>query len=174
MVGSVSNYRAGVDRSSLSAGAELRASFEEQLGILVDEGVSIIALEMLSDVDIATIAIEAAAASGLPLLVGVACEWSPDGTTVVTQGHRMNLHHDPVALGEVLEQLVPAVPTTTDAVLAVMHSDLDVTTAALPIVGHTGPATSARTRTAVGLTPRTGTSTPSAVPASSQKRPRPG
>ena len=74
-----------------------------------EAGVDLIALEMLSDIDIGRIAIEAALGSGLPVMIGVTCEWSPDSNNVVTRGHQMGLDTRPTPLDEHLPAL-PALP----------------------------------------------------------------
>ncbi len=133
LAGSVSNYAAGTDRSKLPKGARLRDNFAEQAGILQDAGVDLLALEMLSDVTISAAAIEAAFATGLPVMIGFTCDWGADGRTVVTRGHQMNLYDRPTPLDEILPEALAAVAEGAPGILAIMHCDLDVTGAALEV-----------------------------------------
>lgn len=133
LAGSVSNFAAGGDRRNLPDGAQLRANFAEQADILAAAGVDAIALEMLSDVTVSVAAIEAALATGLPVLIGVTCDWAEDRQTVVTRAHQMRALPAPVSLDSVLPDLLAAVPAAAPAILAIMHCDLDVTGPALAV-----------------------------------------
>ncbi len=133
LAGSVSTYAAGTDRSTLPKGTQLRNNFAEQAGILQDAGVDVLALEMLGDVTISQAVIEAALATGLPVMIGFTCAWGEDGRTVATSGHLMNMLETATPLDEILPQALAAVPHGAPAILAIMHCDLDVTGAALEV-----------------------------------------
>jgi S-methylmethionine-dependent homocysteine/selenocysteine methylase len=134
VAGSVSNYRSAGDRSPLQGHSGLRASFDEQIGVLADAGVDLIALEMLSDVEISSEAISAAMATSLPVMIGVTCDWGPDGQTIVTRGHEMSLHTEPMLLDDLLPELLRSVDSGDGrTILAIMHCELDVTGPALDI-----------------------------------------
>jgi homocysteine S-methyltransferase len=140
VAGSVSNYRSAGDRSPLLHSAGLRASFEEQVELLTEAGVDLIALEMLSDVEVSRKAIDVALGTDLPVIIGVTCEWGPDGRTIVTRGHDMGLQASPTALDDLLPELLDGIDSSDDrVVLAVMHCELDVTGPALDIVSARWP-----------------------------------
>lgn len=139
LAGSVSTYAAGSDRAKLPKGARLRANFAEQAAILRDAGVDILALEMLADVTISLAVIEAALDTGLPVMIGVTCDWDDDGRSVVTRGHQTGGLDAATPLDEILPQMLAAVPETAPAVLAIMHCELDVTGAALDLARRHWP-----------------------------------
>ena len=137
IAGSVSNYRSFGNRSPLLVYPGLRASFDEQIGVLAMSGVDLIALEMLSDVEVSKIAISAALATDLPVMIGITCDWGPDGQTIVTRGHSMNLQTEPTALEDLLPKLLESLnPKEGRVILAIMHCELDVSGPALDIAAR--------------------------------------
>ena len=137
IAGSVSNFMSAGDRSPLLDYPGLRASFDEQIEVLAMAGVDLIALEMLSDVEISKVAISAALATDLPVMIGITCDWGPDGQTVVTRGHAMNLHTEPTPLEDLLPKLLQLLnPKEERAILAIMHCELDVSGPALDIAAR--------------------------------------
>jgi homocysteine S-methyltransferase len=132
VAGSLSTFADQSDRRNLPARAQLRANYDEQAAILRAAGVDLFALEMLCDVDISLEALGAAAAQGLPVMIGFTCIWSEDGTTVEALARDVGL--PPVDFGDVLPPVISAIPETTPAILAIMHSKFDVTDAALEVL----------------------------------------
>lgn len=132
LAGSLSTFADKTDRSRLPRGARLRANFAEQAGILQAAGVDLFALEMLCDVAISLEMLHAAAASGLPVMLGFTCIWGEDGKGVETMAREAGLSAQP--LGACLRRVLAAVPAGTPTIVAVMHSEFDVTQAALEVV----------------------------------------
>ncbi|MEM7428355.1 MAG: homocysteine S-methyltransferase family protein [Pseudomonadota bacterium] len=138
IAGSLSTFAESSDRSALPKGPELRTNYREQAGLLSEAGVDALALEMLCDVDITLDAFAGALPTGLPLILGFTCQWSVDGTEVETQS---GIGMAPVPLADVLEAVMAEVPGGAPVIYAIMHSDLDVTTAGLELLQAmwTGP-----------------------------------
>ena len=134
VAGSVSNFgnwrEPGADR--------LRHNYGELAGILADNGVDAILLEMLAaDMDEALSAVEATAEIGLPLWVGLSTAVSRDSGEVM-MGIEESQEHSENA--DVIERLDDAVRKLMDAggsALLVMHSDLKATRPALGVCKDT-------------------------------------
>ena len=123
VAGSISTYMADHDDPRWLG--RLDETYREQVSLLVDAGVDLIALEMMQRPDLAMPAVHAAVESGLPVWVGVSAQRSPDG-----DGGIVTLDHPEVALGEIVE-LVVAEPI---GVLSVMHTSVPDTGPALDLV----------------------------------------
>ncbi|MGF1608530.1 MAG: homocysteine S-methyltransferase family protein [Kiloniellales bacterium] len=134
IAGSVSTFAAGSSRDNLPPRDRLAVDFAEQAALLADCGVDLIALEMLYDVEVSILALEAAAATGLPVMLGFTCMWGRDGATVETHAATMTSNGRHMTLEEVLPPVLAAVPEGSRVIVAVMHSEFDVTDAALPVV----------------------------------------
>jgi S-methylmethionine-dependent homocysteine/selenocysteine methylase len=122
VAGSISPMAPGADtarRPSLEVCAE---SFREQARILAAAGVDLIALEMMRDVDHTVAAIEAAQATGLPVWVGFSCQRASDG--------RLELAPRIAETVELGDGIARSMARGGD-VVAVMHSDVEVTDPAL-------------------------------------------
>ncbi len=132
IAGSLSTFADKSDRSRLPRGEALRVDYAEQAGILQAAGVDLFALEMLCDVEISRAALLATAGSGLPVMLGFACQWAEDGKRVETIARDVGLPAQ--RLEEVLPPLLAALAEPQKAIIAVMHSDFDVTDKALEIV----------------------------------------
>lgn len=132
LAGSLSTFADKSDRSRLPKGERLRANYAEQAGILQAAGVELFALEMLCDLAISLEMLQAAAASGLPLMLGFTCSWGADGKSVETLAGGGDLPAQ--AFDAVLRQVLAVVPAGTPTIVAVMHSEFDVTGAALEVV----------------------------------------
>lgn len=129
--GSISTFSANSDRSKLPKSRELLKNYQEQAGVLVDAGIDLFALEMLFDVDLSLTMLEAVEPFGLPLILGLTCEWDREGNKdqVVTR----SLDGVSRSLGEVLNELLGCC-RHHKIIPAIMHSDIDVTHAALGIL----------------------------------------
>lgn len=132
--GSVSSYAKGSDRGNLPSADRLRANLEEQVGLLREGGVDLFVLEMLYDVEVTRLAVAAAAATGLPVMIGFTCLWGEDGKSVETLSRAVAADRAPRLLEDVLRDIAAGLPDGTPAIIAIMHSEMDVTTAALDAV----------------------------------------
>ncbi|MEQ9349357.1 MAG: homocysteine S-methyltransferase family protein, partial [Alphaproteobacteria bacterium] len=104
IAGSVSSFAERGDRGKAPESAALRRIYDEQIGYLLDEGVDLLVLEMLAEPRISRIIVEAAAASGLPLLLGVTCRWGADNKTVIASTRGGGL---PLTDSVLLDDLLP-------------------------------------------------------------------
>lgn len=131
VAGSLSTFAANSDRSLLPTGQALIENYRDQAGILLETGIDIFAFEMLFDIEVSLAMLKAVEESGLPVILGFTCEWErPDAPSSVT-ARSMGCPALP------LEELLPTVIDSVDtknAILAVMHSEVDVTDAALEIL----------------------------------------
>lgn len=132
LAGSLSTFADKSDRARLPKGERLRANFAEQAGILRAAGVELFALEMLCDVAITLEMLQAVAPSGLPVMLGFCCVRGADGRSVEALAGHVGL--PPLPFDAVLQEVLGAVPVGTPVIVAVMHSELDVTEAALEVV----------------------------------------
>lgn len=129
--GSLSTFAANSDRSRLPRGEILVANVHDQARILLDAGVDVFALEMLFDVDVSQAMLQAVAGFGLPIIVGFTCEWGGQGgRNVITHS---GIDHAPVMLEDVLAPVIESADSSA-LILAIMHSDADVTGAALQVL----------------------------------------
>jgi len=133
IAGSISTYAESSDRSRLPVLTQLRKDYHEQAMILADAGVDMFALEMLFDVDVSVAALEATVAIGLPVSIGFTCRFGADSETVETYGPDFDSGAK-LLLEDVLRPVLAAVPSGTDSIVAIMHSEFDVTDKALEIV----------------------------------------
>jgi len=133
IAGSISTYAEGSNRDKLPAAARLAGDFAEQAQLLANEGVDLLALEMLFDVETSQLALRAAAATGLPVMLGFTCRWSDDRRTVETRRGELSAR-GPLLLADALPAVLAAAPAGARLIVAIMHSDFDVTDATLDIV----------------------------------------
>lgn len=89
---------------------------------------------MLYDVEVSITALEAAMATGLPVILGFTCQWGPDRKHVVTRSAELAPGCPPLPLVEALAPVLAAAPRDYPVIAGVMHTDFDVTDAALPLV----------------------------------------
>ena len=100
-------------------------AYAEQAALLAEAGVEFMALEMLQDVSHATMVIEAAKATGLPVWAGFSCKLEEDGRTV-------SLLSSPP--GESFADSLDALgPLGVDAV-SIMHTEVEVVGPALEVL----------------------------------------
>jgi S-methylmethionine-dependent homocysteine/selenocysteine methylase len=133
VAGSVSTFFTDSDRSLLPGKDILFKNCLDQMEFLVDEGIDVIALEMLADYSITESLLGAAEQFGLPIIVGITCEWGADGVSVETHARSMGL--EPILLDDLLPQIIQIV-TSRQVIFAIMHTEPDVTDSALPILKH--------------------------------------
>ncbi len=131
--GSLSTFAAFSDRSLLPTGAALVANYRDQAQILHDAGVDLFAFEMLFDADVSLAMWAAVENLDLPAIFGFTCDWADDSRRQVTSLHGMGKPVSP--LDEVLRAVIDRIDPDR-AIFSIMHSELDVTDAALEILQH--------------------------------------
>ncbi len=129
VAGSFSVMRPGIpgsDRSEMLRQwpeSEARRLFAAKAEGFVKAGADVIAMEMMRDGDYSVWAIESAAATGLPVWVGIAVEENDDGRLI-------GFGRPNWLLDDFVESLIRCAP----AMVSVMHSAPHVTTPALEVV----------------------------------------
>jgi len=121
------------------APATLKATYEEQAGLLAEAGVDLIALEMFQGEDLSLPAIEAALATGLPVWLGTSCGHAD------AAGHLPTFNHAHIAFDDAVDRMLRP---GFQAVI-VMHSEVEDTAAGLEAVRR-------RWKGALGAYPDTG------------------
>jgi S-methylmethionine-dependent homocysteine/selenocysteine methylase len=132
IAGSISSFVAEADVRNMPTSSVAAASYREQAELLAQAGVDLLALEMMRDVPQSRLAVEAAAATGLPVWVGFTCMLGPDGSAAKLRGRERE---------EDLSDALGPVMAAGGSLVAVMHSDLDAIDPALDVVfaGWSGP-----------------------------------
>jgi homocysteine S-methyltransferase len=129
VAGSFSTMRpgpVGSDRTDLSRRwpeSEARTLCRAKAEALVDAGVDLIVMEMMRDTDYSVWATEAAMETGLPIWVGLAVERDENGDLVGWSRPDCGI-----------TEVVDALAATGPQLMAVMHTQLDDTTAAIDVV----------------------------------------
>ena len=100
---------------------EARESLSTLVHILKEEGCSIMALEIMEDLDVAPMATQIAVASGVPTWLGISCRRAADGATIESFD----------VPGVTLDALYAALLPLGADVLNIMHSEIPVTGEAL-------------------------------------------
>ena len=138
VAGSISTFAANSDRRLLPTGDALYGNCRDQAELLLDAGADLIALEMLFDIEVSRTMLRALDGLETPVMVGLTCEWESGraGSVVMHSG----LGFEPVSLESVLPPLLAEIDPAR-SVLAIMHSDIDVTDAALEIARRYWPGT---------------------------------
>ena len=126
IAGSISSFVPSGDKRHRPAPAAERASYREQAELLAGAGADLLALEMIRDIDQACTIVEAAATTGLPVMIGFTCRLGDDGETVLLRGRDAE---------RPLRTCIDAVLAAGRCMaVAVMHSDLETTDRALDVV----------------------------------------
>jgi len=100
---------------------QARANYLEQARILADEGVDIIVLEMMREIDHTEVCLEAALTTGLPVWLGVS-RFIKDGGSMMGEGH------------DTLEAFMQKFGSAPIEVLSVMHTEADDVDACLDVI----------------------------------------
>jgi homocysteine S-methyltransferase len=129
VAGSISSFIAEADLKNRPSPAAARASYEEQAGLLAEAGADLLLLEMMRDIDYSRLAVECAAATGLPVWIGFTCRRTEAGE-VVLRGRDEEIP---------LAEAVGPVSERGGALLAVMHSELDAVAPALDVLAERWP-----------------------------------
>jgi len=132
VAGSMSTMAPGAEPARRPPVAGMSAMLAEQADILARAGADLLVLEMMRDVDYAAGAVDAARATGLPVWVGFSCRRAADGAVRMFSGVR-----DDLAFSDVIAPVMER----GGSLLAVMHSEVDVTGPAIEVAKRhwTGP-----------------------------------
>ncbi len=121
IAGSISCYMA--DPTDETWLARLADTYEEQVALLVEAGVDLIALEMMEHPRLAVPAVEAAAESNVPVWLGISSRTTPDGLMTSFEPEQVSMREtleamitEPVDAVMVMHTLVPDVQPTLDLV----------------------------------------------------------
>ena len=144
VAGSMSNMVAWIegtvspDPRYLPSRDEEAANYREVADIFAEAGAHILLLEMMSDVDRASLCLEAALATGLPVWVGLSCSRLPDGSLIgwdISREEHSRLSDDheprtPLPLSEIIAGLTEI----GGDVYGIMHSSMEATGPGLEIL----------------------------------------
>ncbi len=125
IAGSVSHFITPGHEADWGSEKRLRATYREQVEIQAEAGVDLFALEMMYRLDRVLPAIEEAQATGLPVWVGISCATNDQGQLAGF-----------LAPEEDTETVVKAIAATEPGLVAVMHSSINDTNAALELVAR--------------------------------------
>jgi S-methylmethionine-dependent homocysteine/selenocysteine methylase len=127
IAGSISTMSAGSDTADPGdrhTDAEIEDSMSRMAQALARAGCDMIALEMMQDCRRAPVATQAAKDTGLPVWLGLTCAWNENRDRLV------GFDFPDYAFDDFLAAMLPIGPD----VVSIMHSDVDVTTAALEVL----------------------------------------
>ena len=147
VAGSMSNNRAWIpgtfspDPRFLPTPAEEAANYREMAETLAAAGVDLILLEMMRDIDRASLVTAAAVETGLPVWIGLSCSLLADGSAVAWDMHteepadRLDADH---ARSEIkpLAPLIEAMMSFKPQVMGIMHSTVDATGTGLEVLSQ--------------------------------------
>ena len=102
----------------------MKSSYLEQAHLLAEAGADLLVMEMMTEVDQAAYAIEAAVSTGLPVWVGYSCKMSEDGFQVVLLRSK----------GETFAQALNSLLPLGGSLVSVMRSNIEDTVPALRVV----------------------------------------
>lgn len=117
------------------------ANYREMAGALASAGVDVILMEMMSDIDRASLATAAAIETGLPVWVGISCSLLADGSAGAWDMHteepadRIDAGHarpKPKSLAPVIDALMSLGPQ----VMGIMHSRVDAVGPGLEVLSQ--------------------------------------
>jgi S-methylmethionine-dependent homocysteine/selenocysteine methylase len=123
IAGSISSFIAEADLKNTPSLKDARRSYSEQAELLAEAGVDFLLLEMMRDIDYSRLAVECAMATGLPVWIGFTCK--KNGEAIVLRGRDVE---------RPLAEAIGPVTEAGGALVAIMHSELDVVEPALDIL----------------------------------------
>jgi S-methylmethionine-dependent homocysteine/selenocysteine methylase len=123
IAGSISSFVPYGDNTWRPSRDAERASYHEQAELLAEAGADLLALEMIRDIDQGQVMVEAAASTGLPIWAGFTCRLDNDGKSIVLRGRD--------AERPLKDCLGPVLAAGRCSLVAIMHSDIDASNAAL-------------------------------------------
>jgi len=122
IAGSISSYASGFDPRHLPPLETLSRNCSEQAALLVDAGCDLLALEMLFDVETAVAMIEAVAAAGVPVCVGLVCTVNAAGDMMLdVQSDAKSGAAAVRPLHSALPEIIAALAKVATPIVAVMH-----------------------------------------------------
>ena len=131
VAGSISSFVAENDGDNIPDAQVMGANFREQADNLAEGGAELIMLEMMVEAEQSILAVEAAAATGLPVWVGFSCRMAEDGETVLMWDRQ-----DAVRFGEVIGPVMAAGGAHGASLAGVMHSEMETALPALKVLGE--------------------------------------
>lgn len=131
LAGSMSSTRPLNEPAVRPTGDRVAASYREQASLLADEGVDVIAAEMMVDIPNASLVLEAAQETGLPVMVGWSASLDADGRAVPYQSVRQE-EASQHSFSEIMERGV----SLGGDVAGVMHSHVEATAPALEVLAQ--------------------------------------
>jgi S-methylmethionine-dependent homocysteine/selenocysteine methylase len=126
VAGSISSFIAEADVKNTPTPEAARRSYAEQAELLAEAGVDLLLLEMMRDIDYSRIAVDCALATGLPVWIGFTCKVNAEGEVVLRGRDRER----PLA------EAIGPVTEPGGAVVAIMHSELEVVAPALDVLAR--------------------------------------
>ena len=120
IAGSISCLPPSFNINRYPSEADEKSAYQELADLFAEQGADLIMLEMMQDVEHASLACEAAAATGLAVWLGVSCRLDEHGALV-------SFDYQDVLLCTILDALLPYDP----AVVNVMHAPPEAVRAAL-------------------------------------------
>ena len=118
---------------------EEKANYRETANALAAAGADLIILEMMSDITHASLAAEAAVATGLPVWIGVSCCLLADGTVAAWDMHtvepadRLDADHAQQEISS-LVSVIDAMAAFDPQVMGIMHSTVAATPPGLDVL----------------------------------------
>ena len=136
VAGSISPFGAYTEIAGFETPAldVIRDSYREQAQILADEGVDLLLLEMLRDVERASVIVEAALETGIPV-------WSGFSSQVEEGKPVMALSDYTTGDGVVFEEMLESVMALGGDMAIVMHSEVDYIAPTLEVMKGKWPGT---------------------------------
>ena len=141
VAGSMSNMHAWIpgtvspDPRFLPTPEEEFDNYREVAQTLAESGVDLILMEMMTDIDLSSMAISAAVETGLPVWIGNSCTLRDDGSASVWNPHSeepQRLSPDHIkSEDKSYETLIEAMLSFQPQVMGVMHSTIETTNAGL-------------------------------------------
>lgn len=146
VAGSMSNNYAWVpgtispDPRFLPTQDQEAANYREMADVLATAGVDVIILEMMADVEKASLVAEAATATGLPVWIGISCSRLPDGSVAAWDPHleesgNVASDHEPQE-PQPLVPIIDALSAFAPQVMGIMHSTVQATGPGLEVLGQ--------------------------------------
>ena len=111
------------DTEAIPASRVAKINFEEMAGLLAAGGVDLILMEMMSDPNLANLAITAAVATGLPVWVGFSMRPGKNGEPISYSRHELSA-----------SEMLDMIPLDGVRVAGVMHSEVDVVGLAIELL----------------------------------------
>ncbi len=128
--GSLSTFAADSDRRQLPALPAFRQQIRDQAAILIEAGADLLVLEMLFDIETSLAMLDAVREFDVPVIAGFTCEWlTRDAAQIIGT---TDMGGQRYSLGDLLPPFIAAIDTA-DVILAIMHSEFDVTDAAIAV-----------------------------------------